>query len=325
MTPIGKKLKALSHNEGVRRVDLYSFLGEDLRALWHIKPFDGPELVRKKVAWQLDRLIKQLPREKHKVVARASFNIHDDPTSWLPDLTDRQEWLSRRKTEPRPSVRTSRRLMNRILADFEASLRASPPPVMPVTSDGAMQETELPDDGEQPSLDSQLDVETPLVPEPGIMPLVRGPRGCLLAVILVCLAAVAIPLLIFVIRAGTADDARNIPSPPVATEPSPTVEATASGKLYDAMQGSKGASVYSDPRGPSGNDGPKVKPWQKVKVSCKLYAPSLPSLDPDGYWYRLASEPWNNAYYAPANTFMNGDKPGENNHHTDWSIPDCPS
>jgi hypothetical protein len=28
---------------------------------------------------------------------------------------------------------------------------------------------------------------------------------------------------------------------------------------------------------------------------------------PDGSWYRIASSPWDDGYYSPANTFMNGD------------------
>jgi hypothetical protein len=34
------------------------------------------------------------------------------------------------------------------------------------------------------------------------------------------------------------------------------------------------------------------------------------SENPDGYWYRIASAPWSNGYYSPANTFMNGDPYG---------------
>lgn len=35
--------------------------------------------------------------------------------------------------------------------------------------------------------------------------------------------------------------------------------------------------------------------------------PTIASVNPDGYWYRIASSPWNNACYSPANTFMSGD------------------
>ena len=63
-----------------------------------------------------------------------------------------------------------------------------------------------------------------------------------------------------------------------------------------------------------------------VDVSCKLKpASTIGSAYPDGYWYRIASAPWNNQYYAVANTFWNGDIPGQTpyTHNTDFAVPDC--
>jgi hypothetical protein len=49
-------------------------------------------------------------------------------------------------------------------------------------------------------------------------------------------------------------------------------------------------------------------------------------VNPDGYWYRIASPPWNDRYYAPANTFMNGDPwNGPYTHNTDLKVPNCGS
>lgn len=63
---------------------------------------------------------------------------------------------------------------------------------------------------------------------------------------------------------------------------------------------------------------------QYVQVSCKEYSRILKSTWPDGYWYRLASMPWDNHYYAVANTFGNGDKlAGPYSHNTDWKVPNC--
>jgi hypothetical protein len=59
-------------------------------------------------------------------------------------------------------------------------------------------------------------------------------------------------------------------------------------------------------------------------VSCKVYDPYIASVNPDGYWYRIYSSPWNNQYYAPANTFMNGDPyGGPYTHNTDFAVPNC--
>jgi lysophospholipase L1-like esterase len=70
--------------------------------------------------------------------------------------------------------------------------------------------------------------------------------------------------------------------------------------------------------------GPPIAAGQWVEVSCRVYDPTIASVNPDGYWYRIASSPWNNAYYAPANTFMNGDPyGGPYTHNTDFSVPVC--
>jgi hypothetical protein len=70
--------------------------------------------------------------------------------------------------------------------------------------------------------------------------------------------------------------------------------------------------------------GPPIAAGQWVEVSCRVYDPTIASVNPDGYWYRIASSPWNNAYYSPANTFMNGDPyGGPYTHNTDFSVPLC--
>jgi hypothetical protein len=70
--------------------------------------------------------------------------------------------------------------------------------------------------------------------------------------------------------------------------------------------------------------GPPIGAGQTVEVSCKVQDGTIDSTRPDGYWYRIASSPWNNAYYAPANTFMNGDPPGgPYTHNTDFAVQDC--
>jgi hypothetical protein len=70
--------------------------------------------------------------------------------------------------------------------------------------------------------------------------------------------------------------------------------------------------------------GPAIAAGQWVQVSCKVYDPTIRSVNPDGYWYRIASSPWNNAYYSPANTFMNGDPyGGPYTHNTDFNVPNC--
>jgi transcriptional regulator with XRE-family HTH domain len=61
-----------------------------------------------------------------------------------------------------------------------------------------------------------------------------------------------------------------------------------------------------------------------IQVSCKIHNTALQSAQPDGYWYRISSFPWDNHYYAVANTFLNGDPPsGPYTHNTDFEVPNC--
>jgi hypothetical protein len=70
--------------------------------------------------------------------------------------------------------------------------------------------------------------------------------------------------------------------------------------------------------------GPAIAAGAWIDVSCKVYDPFIASVNPDGYWYRIATPPWNNAYYSPANTFMNGDPyGGPYTHNTDFAVPNC--
>jgi hypothetical protein len=100
----------------------------------------------------------------------------------------------------------------------------------------------------------------------------------------------------------------------------------ASQTLYSEQQGSLGANTFTNPYNASGM-GVKIAPYAYVQVSCKVYAPQIISANPDGYWYRIHSAPWNDAYYAVANTFWNGDIPGQKPyvHNTDFAVPDCGS
>jgi hypothetical protein len=84
-----------------------------------------------------------------------------------------------------------------------------------------------------------------------------------------------------------------------------------------------GADTFADYRNAS-QPGPHIAFEQPVEVSCKVHAPTIESARPGGYWYRIASPPWNDNYYAVANTFLNGDPvEGPYTHHFDPEVPDC--
>ena len=102
---------------------------------------------------------------------------------------------------------------------------------------------------------------------------------------------------------------------PVTNPPPPTT--------YAEQEGSHGVNTFTNYHNASGM-GPRIDPYAWVQVSCKVYDPYIVSASPDGYWYRIASAPWNGAYYAPANTFYNGDPiGGPYTHNTDWNVPNC--
>jgi hypothetical protein len=98
---------------------------------------------------------------------------------------------------------------------------------------------------------------------------------------------------------------------------------TTSGQTYSEQAGTGGARTFSKPAGAI--EGSRVGANQRVLVSCKVYDPEPESVLPDGYWYRLASAPWSGRYYAPANSFWNGDIPGKKpyTHNTDFGVPNC--
>src|SRR4051794_31352965 len=97
----------------------------------------------------------------------------------------------------------------------------------------------------------------------------------------------------------------------------------ASASTISEQQGSHGANTFTNYHNASGM-GPKIAAGSWVAVSCKVYDPTIISASPDGYWYRIASSPWNDQYYAVANTFMNGDPwGGPYTHNTDFAVPTC--
>jgi hypothetical protein len=92
---------------------------------------------------------------------------------------------------------------------------------------------------------------------------------------------------------------------------------------FSEQEGHHGVNTFTNYHNASGL-GPFIAAAQWVQVSCKVYDPTIASVNPDGYWYRIASSPWNNAYYSPANTFMNGDPwNGPYTHNTDFAVPNC--
>ena len=82
-----------------------------------------------------------------------------------------------------------------------------------------------------------------------------------------------------------------------------------------------GVKTFSDYRQALGLGEP-LREGQTVNVSCRVSQAFIGSAQ--GGWYRIASPPWNDHYWAPANTFLNGDPVnGPFNRLYDSQVPAC--
>ncbi|MBV9012055.1 MAG: hypothetical protein JO281_09680 [Pseudonocardiales bacterium] len=74
-----------------------------------------------------------------------------------------------------------------------------------------------------------------------------------------------------------------------------------------------------------GGPGQSVQPGEKVEVVCRFFQPNAPpSVKHDGWWYLVASQPWNRHYYTVANSYLNGDPPeGPYITNVDNGVPEC--
>lgn len=119
----------------------------------------------------------------------------------------------------------------------------------------------------------------------------------------------------------TTTSATHAPASPVLTTVSspPFV----SGRTYiQTVHTPEGARTFTDPYGPVG-EGQRVPNGTSVEVSCKIVAPGGRTVGV--YWYRIASPPWNDQYYSPANSWLNTDPPaGPYTSVVDAAVPYCP-
>ncbi|KPI20894.1 hypothetical protein OV450_7734 [Actinobacteria bacterium OV450] len=108
------------------------------------------------------------------------------------------------------------------------------------------------------------------------------------------------------------------PAQPAAPKPPTPVKHT-----IREQSGSHGSPTFRNPHGAK-EPGERVPAHAWVDVECRVLAPEIDSANPDGWWYRIVTSPWSGSYYAVANTFMNGDAPGQNPPtNTDRSVPVC--
>lgn len=152
--------------------------------------------------------------------------------------------------------------------------------------------------------------------------------------------AVVVPLTVALIGAGGAVMAARIKeqhasTPSQATAPSRPEDSGdmpvpncptcfSGGKTFTEQAG--GGSAKPTFRNPLvyGGLGPSVQPGQKVEVVCRYLQPNADASVKPGWWYLIASQPWNRQYYTVANSYLNGD-PVEGPHiaNVDEGVPEC--
>jgi surface antigen len=83
------------------------------------------------------------------------------------------------------------------------------------------------------------------------------------------------------------------PSTPPATAPPPTYAETAGGVTH----------TWTNYTNAGGTEGPSILSNTTVQIACKLAGFRV--ADGNTWWYRIASSPWNGAFYASADAFYN--------------------
>lgn len=63
------------------------------------------------------------------------------------------------------------------------------------------------------------------------------------------------------------------------------------------------AHTWTNYQDAGGTEGPSIAAYQTVAISCRLQGFTV--ADGNTWWYRIASSPWNNAYYVSADAFYN--------------------
>lgn len=180
-------------------------------------------------------------------------------------------------------------------------------------------------------------------PVADLRPARRPRRSWARALLVVAAVALVVAVTAFVVRAttgtspsadrgtGTAPSSAGPTPRPVDTGPETSIASPscdtreplpAGVGTVQETQGSLGAPTFTNPADVCGA-GPKVPAHTTVQVVCRLYAPQIPSTNPDGYWYLIADGPYAGRF-AAANTFLNGDAPGAGSiTNTDVAVPRC--
>jgi hypothetical protein len=83
-------------------------------------------------------------------------------------------------------------------------------------------------------------------------------------------------------------------------------------------------STWTNYSNAGGSQGPTIASFTAVQIACKVTGFRV--ADGNTWWYRIASSPWNNVYYASADVFYNNGVTSGSLHGTpyfDPAVPNC--
>lgn len=116
------------------------------------------------------------------------------------------------------------------------------------------------------------------------------------------------------------------PAPPAPTQPTPSQPAPSQPAPTPTFAETAGgvANTWTNYGNAGGDHGPSIPSNATVAIACKVTGFRV--ADGNTWWYRIASAPWNNAYYVSADAFYNNGQTSGSLHGTppvDGNIPDC--
>jgi hypothetical protein len=93
--------------------------------------------------------------------------------------------------------------------------------------------------------------------------------------------------------------------------------------MHDETTGSTANKTFTDYTNAGGAIGPTIPPSTTLQVACKVTGFTVS--DGNNWWYRIATSPWSNVYYATADAFYNNGQTSGTLHGTPFVDPNVPN
>lgn len=111
-------------------------------------------------------------------------------------------------------------------------------------------------------------------------------------------------------------------APPVNQPQPPTTPAQPPPAYFETVGGP--THTWTNYTNAGGYEGPTIASYTTVQIACKLQGFKVQ--DGNTWWYRIATSPWNDQYYASADAFYNNGQTSGSLRGTPWvdpNVPDC--